>query len=634
MTSSNDAKGSGGHSHGGGVHLDAPALAILERGLRELLRMTESMDFRPLPTEEYQFPLTQMVYKEVPPASTARADVESRISTDPVSVLDSALVLLELCESNQGDLGDYLNDGMEFIRTVFRLKRSNGWIAIVGDADRGELERAIDARWKFRFFNGPDRPTGLYVLLNMLARHAYVYGRIPFGDPHAMGHFVEEHAPGVIICSEAMSDLELTLALGAMKMGVPAVVGADFPFPLGRTIRCDRPDEIADAVVRFENTHRLLRTPDVPRLPDYCDPDNQEEEVSHDVTWGGTDESFYVVEKGDGGAPAASDGVTVSGDPQGPIGVRITIDAEPMDAFDRQYIEGRIVGFLSMMHGVAAEYDGEKFAVHQAAGTDLDPRRIGEVLLAGIRREFPRVGNVSVEVIFDPAVLGELAPEVRRTKDARRAEIDATTEESIDKFYACVACSPFAPDHICALTPERPPQCSQPFGRIKTGALYAYDDMTNIHHSDMHRDVNSFIVVDKGRCLDPDRGEWEGLNAAAAKFTHGRTTRVQLHALDEAPQTSCSCFRLVMFQTDSPREGIGIMEAGYEHRAPDGRSWKDLHYALAGKQTPGLAGSAPNYLKSPKFLRAHGGWDSVVWVSPKLAAFMGDDLPPHVTVGE
>ena len=75
------------------------------------------------------------------------------------------------------------------------------------------------------------------------------------------------------------------------------------------------------------------------------------------------------------------------------------------------------------------------------------------------------------------------------------------------------------------------------------------------------------------------------------------------------------------------------MEAGYEGAAPDGRSWEDLHYALTGKQTPGMAGIAPNYLRSEKFLKAHGGWDSIVWVSEKIAAIMGDDLPSHVEVG-
>ena len=120
---------------------------------------------------------------------------------------------------------------------------------------------------------------------------------------------------------------------------------------------------------------------------------------------------------------------------------------------------------------------------------------------------------------------------------------------------------------------------------IKTGALYGYDDVTNIHHSALHREINSFRVVEKGRCLDPVHGEWEGLNASAAQLSRGRTTRIRLHSLERFPHTGCGCFRMIMFKTDLPRPGIGIMNSGYGGRAPDGRTWRDLHYALGGKQT-------------------------------------------------
>jgi acetyl-CoA decarbonylase/synthase complex subunit beta len=90
---------------------------------------------------------------------------------------------------------------------------------------------------------------------------------------------------------------------------------------------------------------------------------------------------------------------------------------------------------------------------------------------------------------------------------------------------------------------------------------------------------------------------------------------------------------MILFRTDRPRAGIGIMERGYAGSCPDGRTWKDLHYALAGKQVPGVTGAAPGYLQSAKFLQADGGWDAVVWVSPKVAAIMGERLPPGIAIG-
>ena len=618
-----------GHSHGVGIQLPAEATAILERGLAELGRMAAGLDFQPLPGETYPLPLARAVYKQVPKVADVLRDVAARAASDPVSVLESALVLVEAYESNQADTQPLVPEDMPFVRQCFSSKRMNGWVAMLGDGDRGAIEAAIAERWSFRNIESPARATGVYVLLNMLARYSFIYGRIASGDVHAMSHFVEDHCPGVLVCNGKMSDLELTLSLAAMKMGVPAVVGPDYPFALGRKLVADTAEEVAEMIVGFANIRRMLPMPDAPVYPEYCDAENKKQKFDAAVTWGGSAESFFVVRKGS----VAERGVTVVGEATGPLGVTVMIDDEPLDAFDRNFIELTIVRTLSMVDGVSVRVVDGGFALPMAREGAIDGERIGEVLIAAVGNEFPKLKKVHVEVNFDESCLASLAAEVRQEKAGRQAEMDGATEESIERFTVCVACSPFAPDHVCVLTPERRPQCGRPYEMIKTGALYGYDDMSNIHHSQLHRDINSFGVSEKGKCLDPVAGEWEGVNATVSRLSQGRTTRVQLHSLDTVPHTGCGCFRMIMFKTDAPREGIGIMAVGYEGVAADGRSWRDLHYALAGKQAIGIAGMSPGYLTSPKFLQAHGGWDSVVWVSPKVAEVMGDAMSKGVEVG-
>jgi len=617
------------HSHGAGSQLGPAGRQALERGAAELLKMTEGMAFRALPSTRYPSPLAMAAYAEMPDADTVRRDVAEGVACDPIRVLEKVLALVELYESNQPDVVESVLDDATLTRTVFSSKRCNGWIAVLGDGDRAELEDAVNARWNFRFFMTLERPTGVYSLLNLLARYAYVYGRIECGDAHGMTHFIEDHTPGLLVCRGALSDLDLLLSLAAMKLGVPALTASDYPFELGRAIRMDTIAEIVENVTAMPNIRRLLSTPDIRGLPEYCSPEFRQEDFEPAATWGETSESFYIVRKGQVDAPE----VTVRGAPDAGLGVVVTIDAEPMNAFDCEAIERAAVPSLSAMQGVAAKYTDEALLVRIAEGVELDPRRIGEVLMAAVRHEYPRLDKVRVEVILDPSELAETAPAVRAEKRERRRAIEEATEESVDRFCMCVGCSPFAPDHVCVLTPQRPPQCGRAYGKIKAGALYAYDDMSNIHHSALHRDLNSFQTVEKGRCLDPVRGEWEGVNRRAAELTHGRTRRIFLHSLDETPHTGCGCFRLVMFRTDQPQPGVGIMAAGHQGKAPDGRAWEDLHYALAGKQTDGLAGAPPEYLLSPKFLQAHGGWDCVVWVSPKIAEFMGERLLDHVAKG-
>jgi len=592
--------------------------AILQRGLTELLRMTEGMLFLPVASERYPLPLALAVYGEVPDPERVRSEVRAGIESDPLRLLEACLVLLELYACNQPGVSESVPDDEAFLTQIFASKRMNGWIVLVGDANQEETQAAVNARWQFRFIEAGKTCTSLYVLLNVLTRYAFVYGRIPLGDTHLLGHFIEDITSGLVVGRGKLNDLELTLSLAAMRVGLPAVTPPDYPFQLGRHIRAGSLDEIVDAVASFPSIRRLLDHPELPALPDYLNPSHANPGLQLGETWGDTPESFYLLRKG--GVEAA--GVKVTGIPSGAMGVLLTVDAEPLDAFDRRYIESRAARVFSKMPRVSARHASGRLVLGLAPGLGLPPEWIGESLVAAVRNEFPRIVNVHVEVIFDRERLNALDAEVSAERARRKQEIAATTEESVSEFITCVGCSAFAPDHVCILTPERPPQCGRAYEFIKTGALYAYDDMTNIHHRELHSGVNSFGTCSKGELLDSSAGEWSGASQAAARLTGGRITRVQLHSLNEAPHTGCGCFQLIMFRTDQPKPGIGIMERGYKGRAPDGRAWRDLHYALGGKQTAGLADAAWGYLHSPKFLAAHGGRKSVVWASPKVAALM------------
>jgi hypothetical protein len=606
------------HSHDHGMGLSPEARAMLQRGLSELLRMTEGKTFRPVASERYPLPLALAVYGEVPDPERVRSEVRAGIESEPLRLLESSLVLLELYACNQPGVSASAPDDDAFLTEVFASKRRNGWIVLLGDANQDETQATINARWQFKFIDAGESCTSLYVLLNVLARYAFVYGRIPLGDTHLLGHFIEDITSGLVVGRGKLNPLELTLSLAAMRIGVPAITPQDYPFQLGRHVRAATLQEIVDAVANFPSIRRLLDHADIPPLPDYLNPAEAPPRFQLGKTWGDTPESFYLLRKGEVEVP----GVRVTGTPSGAMGILLTVDAEPLDAFDRRYIEARAARVFSRMRGVSARLASGRLVLGLARDFDLPPQRIGESMIAAVRHEFPRIVKLRAEVIFDRKRLHGLGVEVLAERTQRKREIAAATEESVSEFVTCVGCSAFAPDHVCILTPERPPQCGRAYEFIKTGALYGYDDMTNIHHRELHFGVNSFGTCSKGDVLDPTAGEWSGANQAAARLTGGRITRVQLHSLDQAPHTGCGCFQLILFKTDLPKPGIGIMERGYKGCAPDGRTWRDLHYALGGKQTAGLAGAAWGYLQSPKFLAAYGGRKSVVWASPKVAALM------------
>ncbi|MBI2829674.1 MAG: acetyl-CoA decarbonylase/synthase complex subunit beta, partial [Chloroflexi bacterium] len=124
-------------------------------------------------------------------------------------------------------------------------------------------------------------------------------------------------------------------------------------------------------------------------------------------------------------------------------------------------------------------------------------------------------------------------------------------------------------------------------------------------------------VVEKGRCLDTERGEYEGANLAVQRLTEGRTHRIRLHSIFDYPHTACSCFQGMAFYIPEV-DGIGLLDKGYKGVTPDGRTWIEIQNAASGKQSSGFVGLGREYLKSRKFLQGDGGWKRVVWMPQKL----------------
>ena len=76
------------------------------------------------------------------------------------------------------------------------------------------------------------------------------------------------------------------------------------------------------------------------------------------------------------------------------------------------------------------------------------------------------------------------------------------------------------------------------------------------------------------------------------------------------------------------------MDYSFKGKAPDGRNWRDLHYAIAGKQVPGMVAASFAYLSSPKFLQADGGWKNIIWISPKVAERVKNFKTEDIIVGD
>ena len=201
--------------------------------------------------------------------------------------------------------------------------------------------------------------------------------------------------------------------------------------------------------------------------------------------------------------------------------------------------------------------------------------------------------------------------------------MEGRTEHTVSEFVACIECQSFSHSHVCIVTPDHPPMCGRERGQVKAAALFGATWHPYRRRGLKPRELRE--VVPKGRCLDPERGEYEGINEAARRLTDGVIQRVFLHSLSDFPHSSCGCFHYLAFRMSG--RGIGVMHRGFEGQALNGETWDLPANRAGGKQADGITGLSAGYLRSAEFLKGDGGLVAVVWATEKAVRGFQDLLP-------
>jgi acetyl-CoA decarbonylase/synthase complex subunit beta len=190
---------------------------------------------------------------------------------------------------------------------------------------------------------------------------------------------------------------------------------------------------------------------------------------------------------------------------------------------------------------------------------------LGKVLAQLLKNELPIIERIQITFYTDPALIAPLYAEARRTYEKRDARARGLTDEDVDVFYGCALCQSFAPSHVCIVTPQRYANC---------GAISWFDGRAAAQIDPK----GAIFPIEKGECLDPEKGEYTGINESAKKRSLGEVSRVYLYSAFTCPHTSCGCFEGIAFYIPEV-EGFGIVMRGYRPQ-------------MGG--TPGLSGCLPN----------------------------------------
>ncbi|MFQ6066967.1 MAG: LAGLIDADG family homing endonuclease, partial [bacterium] len=87
-------------------------------------------------------------------------------------------------------------------------------------------------------------------------------------------------------------------------------------------------------------------------------------------------------------------------------------------------------------------------------------------------------------------------------------------------------CQSYAPNHVCIVTPERLGLCG----------AYTWLDCKASHQLNPHGPNEP---VKKGKCLDPVKGQWDGVNEYLLRKSNRNLERFNAYSMVEDPMTSC-----------------------------------------------------------------------------------------------
>jgi len=241
-------------------------------------------------------------------------------------------------------------------------------------------------------------------------------------------------------------------------------------------------------------------------------------------------------------------------------------------------------------------------------------RTLGEILIFLYTSEIDIIERIQVTFITDRARIEELLPEAMEVYRARDEKIRGLREADVEEFYSCALCQSFAPTHICCITPERIANC---------GAINWFDGKA-AYQMDPEGPIQA---VPKGDIIDPVRGEYRGADRLAQEKSMGTYDKVFLHSAFGYPHTSCGCFQAICFYIPEV-DGFGIVHRDFEGGTVVGAPFTEMAGDTSGgRQVEGFLGIALEYLRSPSFLKADGGWYRIVWM-PRVIQEMYRDACP------
>lgn len=301
-----------------------------------------------------------------------------------------------------------------------------------------------------------------------------------------------------------------------------------------------------------------------------------------------------------------------------PFGICVKVAGAKLETDMEGVMERRVHDFCNWIEGFMHLNQRDTIWIRadkRAVAKGLTLAVIGTVLVRLYRSALPIVEKISITFITDPALVHERYEIVKAIYEERDARTRGMTDDDVDVFYGCSLCQSFAPSHVCVITPERYANCGA-ISWLDGRAAARVDPKGPIYE------------IPKGECIDHDAGEYAGVNEVVTEKSLSDVTRVQLYTAFGYPHTSCGCFECTTFYVPEC-DGLGIVHRDFRGATPTGLTFGSIADSTGGgRQVDGFHGLSFEYMRSPRFLGASGGWERIIWMPSAVREKIRDYIPP------
>lgn len=458
---------------------------------------------------------------------------------------------------------------------------------------------------------------------NLAVRVALAFGTIKPGDKDSLIEYLKKKVPAFIIALGKLDQSMIPVGLGAVALGLVLVSDQPDLSLLGIVVEQDLSKIIATACAARGIKTTTLEV----RLPIGFSRAFEGKRIRREemyVEFGGEKSPYFELLQVKEPSDVEDEKVVVSGPEidvmkEGkayPLGILVEVAGETLDKSLESTLERRIheiINYGEETWHIAQRDRGWVRISKDGFKKGFKIHHLGTMIQHILHSDYPNlVKKAQVTIFTDEAKVKEMLEKAQRVYSARDAKLTYLADEDVNTFYSCILCQSFSPNHVCVITPERDGLCG----------TVTYTDAASGHK--IRGGVGANQPVPKGKLLNEERGEWEGVNKFVHGASHGETERVNLYSLMTYPTTSCGCFECISIYLPECH-GIVIVSREFKEETPIGMKFSTLA-GIIGGQTPGMLGHSKKWIVSKKFFKADGGIRRIVWMPSDLKELLKDDL--------